>query len=168
MQMSLQGLQERLAALQETTTRLRELIERLATVDFQPGALPQEDTDDESSVTEKLSAEISQLLRGQLDEQELLAEELKFVGPEGPTKATLREGVERAGVELSGYAKPLGMTFLHVAITDPCAEQLSRAIPKGSPDREAKASAGAGHQTAAPHPVIYGPGIRTRCPRARR
>lgn len=97
--MSLEGLQERLTALQETTTQLRELIDRLAHLEFQPGSVPQ-GTDEESSVSGELSAEIGQLLRNGLDEQELLKEEVKFVRPEGADKARLSDGVERLGVEL--------------------------------------------------------------------
>ncbi|KAG6010658.1 hypothetical protein E4U21_005156 [Claviceps maximensis] len=97
--MSLRGLEERLTALQETTTQLRELIDRLAKLEFQPGAVPL-DTDDESSVSGELSAEIGQVLRNGLDEHELLTEEVKFVRPEGGETARLREGIERLGAEL--------------------------------------------------------------------
>ncbi|KAG5979853.1 hypothetical protein E4U55_004705 [Claviceps digitariae] len=97
--MSLQGLEERLTALQETTTQLREQIDRLAKLEFQPGAVPL-DADDESSVSGELSAEIGQILRNGLDEQELLTEEVNFVRPEGPEKTRLREGIERLGAEL--------------------------------------------------------------------
>ncbi|KAK2593914.1 Protein transport protein sec20 [Conoideocrella luteorostrata] len=98
--MSLEGLDERLTALQETTTQLRELIDRLATLDFQPGSVPQ-GTDEESSVSGELSAEIGQILRNGLDEQELLNEEVKYVRPEGAEKGRLKEGVERLGAELA-------------------------------------------------------------------
>ncbi|KAG6129194.1 hypothetical protein E4U28_007878 [Claviceps purpurea] len=99
--MSLQGLDERLTALQETTTQLRELIDRLAKLDFQPGAGLPLDMDDESSVSGELSAEIGQILRNGLEEQELLTEEVQFVRPEGAEKMRLREGVERLGSELA-------------------------------------------------------------------
>ncbi|KAG6056721.1 hypothetical protein E4U17_001998 [Claviceps sp. LM77 group G4] len=99
--MSLRGLDERLTALQETTTQLRELIDRLAKLDFQPGAGLPLDTDDESSVSGELSAEIGQILRNGLEEQELLTEEVQFARPEGAEKMRLREGVERLGSELA-------------------------------------------------------------------
>ncbi|KAG6044197.1 hypothetical protein E4U39_003607 [Claviceps sp. Clav50 group G5] len=99
--MSLRGLDERLTALQETTTQLRELIDRLAKLDFQPGAGLPLDMDDESSVSGELSAEIGQILRNGLEEQELLTEEVQFVRPEGAEKIRLREGVERLGSELA-------------------------------------------------------------------
>ncbi|KAG5956940.1 hypothetical protein E4U57_002136 [Claviceps arundinis] len=99
--MSLRDLDERLTALQETTTQLRELIDRLAKLDFQPGAGLPLDMDDESSVSGELSAEIGQILRNGLEEQELLTEEVQFVRPEGAEKMRLREGVERLGSELA-------------------------------------------------------------------
>ncbi|KAG6271479.1 hypothetical protein E4U47_003009 [Claviceps purpurea] len=99
--MSLRGLDERLTALQETTTQLRELIDRLAKLDFQPGAGLPLDMDDESSLSGELSAEIGQILRNGLEEQELLTEEVQFVRPEGAEKMRLREGVERLGTELA-------------------------------------------------------------------
>ncbi|KAG5959451.1 hypothetical protein E4U58_004973 [Claviceps cyperi] len=99
--MSLRGLDERLTALQETTTQLRELIDRLAKLDFQPGAGLPLDMDDESSVSGELSAEIGQILRNGLEEQELLMEGIQFVRPEGAEKMRLREGVERLGSELA-------------------------------------------------------------------
>jgi len=102
--MSLRGLEERLTALQETTTQLRELIDRLAKLEFSPGAVPL-DTDDESSVSGELSAEIGQILRNGLDEQELLTEEVNFVRPEGVEKTRLREGIERLGAELVRYER---------------------------------------------------------------
>jgi protein transport protein SEC20 len=102
--MSLAGLQERLSALQETTAQLRELIDRLAHLDFQPGSVPQ-GTDEESSVSGELSAEIGQLLRNGLDEQEMLQEEAKFARPEGTDKARLKEAIERLGGELVRYIR---------------------------------------------------------------
>ena len=97
--MSFEGLQERLAALQETTSQLRELIGQLANLEFEPGSVPL-GTDDESSPSGELSAEISQLLRGGLEEQELLQEEAKYVSSDGHETAKLRDGVERLGAEL--------------------------------------------------------------------
>ncbi|KHO00043.1 Sec20 domain protein [Metarhizium album ARSEF 1941] len=98
--MSLAGLQGRFSALQGTTHQLRELIDQLAHVDFQPGSVPR-GTDEESSVSGELSAEISQLLRNALDEQELLREEAKFVRPEDDDKTTLTDAVDRLGAELA-------------------------------------------------------------------
>ncbi|KYK57710.1 Sec20 domain protein [Drechmeria coniospora] len=100
--MSLQGLQERLAALQETTAQLRALVDRLATLKFQPGSVPL-GIEEENSPSGELSAEIGLLLRSGLEEQELLREEIKYAKPEGHDKARLTEGAERLGNELSSY-----------------------------------------------------------------
>jgi protein transport protein SEC20 len=97
--MSFEGLQERLKALQETTAQLRELIGRLATLEFEPGSVPL-GTEDESSPSGELSTEISQVLRSGLEEQELLQEEAKYLRPEGQEKTRLQDGVERVGTEL--------------------------------------------------------------------
>lgn len=95
--MSFEGLQERLATLQETTSQLKELVERLADLKFQPGSVPL-DTSEEGSVSGELSGEISQLLREGEDENELLLEEVEYLRHE--EKSRLREGIERQGKEL--------------------------------------------------------------------
>jgi protein transport protein SEC20 len=97
--MSFEGLQERLTALQETTAQLRELIDRLATLEFEPGSVPL-GTEDENTPSGELSAEISQVLRSGLEEQELLQEEAKYLRPEGEEKTRLKDGVARIGTEL--------------------------------------------------------------------
>jgi protein transport protein SEC20 len=99
--MSFEGLQERLTALQETTSQLRELINQLANIEFQPGSVPLA-TEEESSPSGELSAEIGQLLRGGLEEQELLQEEAKYVNPNGHETKKLRDGVARLGEDLVG------------------------------------------------------------------
>lgn len=98
--MSFEGLQERLAALQETTSQLKDLIDRLANLDFQPGSVPL-DTSEEGSVSGELSAEIGSLLRDGEDEKELLQEEVEYL--RHAEKARLREGVERQGEELNRW-----------------------------------------------------------------
>lgn len=95
--MSFQSLQERLAALQETTSQLKELIDRLADLKFQPGSVPL-DASEEGSVSGELSTEIGNLLRDGDDERELLLEEVEYLRHED--KARLRDGVERQGQEL--------------------------------------------------------------------
>lgn len=125
--MSLRDLDERLTALQETTTQLRELIDRLAKLDFQPGAGLPLDMDDESSVSGELSAEIGQILRNGLEEQELLTEEVQFVRPEGAEKMRLREGVERLGSELARYAHQ--NAILALQICGSCLLPIYMALP---------------------------------------
>ncbi|KAI5466117.1 Sec20-domain-containing protein [Mariannaea sp. PMI_226] len=98
--MSFQGLQERLAALQETTSQLKELIDRLASLKFEPGSVPLS-TDEEDSVSGELSAEISQSLREDEEEQELLQEEVEYLRGDEHDRARLREGVEKIGKDLA-------------------------------------------------------------------
>ena len=95
--MSFEGLQERLSALQETTSQLKELIDRLADLKFQPGSVPL-DTSEDGSVSGELSTEIVSLLRDGDDEKELLLEEVEYLRHADKTR--LRESVERQGLEL--------------------------------------------------------------------
>lgn len=100
--MSFAGLQDRLTALQESTGQLRELVDRLASLTFQPGSVPL-GTDEEDSVSGELSAEIGQILKANAEDQELLLEEANYLRPEGHEKERLVEGVVRVGGELTKY-----------------------------------------------------------------
>lgn len=95
--MSFEGLQERLTALQETTSQLRELIDRLDHLDFQPGSVPL-DTAEDAGISGELSTEIGVLLREGDDETELLGEEVEDLRHED--KGRLKEGVEKQHREL--------------------------------------------------------------------
>ncbi|KAK1600377.1 uncharacterized protein LY79DRAFT_574702 [Colletotrichum navitas] len=103
--MSFEGLQERLTALQETTAQLKELIDRLHNLKFQPGSVPL-GIDEDNSVSAELSSEISQILREEEDDLELLREEVEDLRDGRPgseaehTKTRLKDGVERLGQEL--------------------------------------------------------------------
>jgi protein transport protein SEC20 len=126
---SFETLQERLAALQETTAQLQGLIERLATIKFQPGSVPLpmaslsmsmsssvsslgsaagDAQDEDPNVATELSGEISQILREEEEELELLREEIIDLRAGRPgseaehRKARLREGVQRLEGELEG------------------------------------------------------------------
>lgn len=107
--MSFDALQERLTALQETTAQVKELINRLATLNFQPGSVPL-DNNDENVATE-LSGEINQVLREEEEDLELLVEELVDLrgGKDGSEaarrKERLREGVERLEGDIKRYAR---------------------------------------------------------------
>lgn len=102
---SFESLQERLAALQETTTQLRELIDRLANISFQPGSVPLSSSDEDNVATE-LSAEIHQVLREEEEDLELLQEEIIDLRSGRPgseaehRKTRLREGTQRLQAEL--------------------------------------------------------------------
>ncbi|KAK4136353.1 hypothetical protein BT67DRAFT_460531 [Trichocladium antarcticum] len=102
---SFEMLHERLAALQETTAQLRELIDRLANIKFQPGSVPL-NTSDEDNVAAELGAEINQVLREEEEDLELLHEEITDLRSGRPgsdaehRKARLKEGAHRLNAEL--------------------------------------------------------------------
>ncbi|OTA07436.1 v-SNARE Sec20 [Trichoderma parareesei] len=104
--MSLESLQERLTALQETTAQLRDLIDRLAHVEFEPGSVPLT-IEEEGSVSGELSAEAGLMLRTGLEEQQLLCEEAKYLRRGGHEKERLEDGIERLGSELASYRASL-------------------------------------------------------------
>lgn len=102
--MSFEGLQERLTVLQETTSQLKELIDRLQNLHFEPGSVPL--GADEDNVASELSTEIGQILREEEEELELLQEEVEDIrggraGSEAEhTKVRLKDGVQRLKDEL--------------------------------------------------------------------
>lgn len=118
MSSSFESLQERLAALQETTAQLKTLIDRLADLKFQPGSVPlhsptADDDEQPPNVATELAAEINQILRDEDDELELLREEitdLRAGGRPGSDaehrKQRLREGVKQLETELKAYVVP--------------------------------------------------------------
>ncbi|KAL1844274.1 hypothetical protein VTJ49DRAFT_2331 [Mycothermus thermophilus] len=81
-----ESLHERLSTLQETASQLRELIDRLANLRFEPGSvpLPADGTDSSDNVATELSAEIAQTLRDEEDDLELLREEVADLPPARP------------------------------------------------------------------------------------
>jgi predicted nucleic acid-binding Zn-ribbon protein len=103
--MSLEALQERLTALQETTSQLKELIDRLAALKFQPGSVPLS-ADEDDNVSSELGAEISQIIREESEDLELLQEEITDLRSGRPgsdtehSKARLRDGVKGLQQEL--------------------------------------------------------------------
>ncbi|KAJ3575220.1 hypothetical protein NPX13_g4099 [Xylaria arbuscula] len=98
-------LQDRLNVLQDATSQLEELVQRLASFDFQPGSVPLGAADDDN-VGAELSSEINQVLREQEEELELLQEEIIDIHPgrSGSTlqhdKDRLKDGAERLGQKL--------------------------------------------------------------------
>ncbi|KAI1107700.1 Sec20-domain-containing protein [Jackrogersella minutella] len=103
-------LQDRLAVLQDATNQLKELIDRLADFDFQPGSVPLGAGEDEN-VGVELSSEINQILREQEEELELLQEEIIDIRPGKPEselqhdKDRLKDGANRLGQELQNCRK---------------------------------------------------------------
>ena len=105
--MSFQSLSEKLATLQASNAQLKDLIDRLATIKFQPGSIPLDN--EEGNVITELTAEIQQTIRDQDDDFKVLQEEVKDLpsGREGSEleqqKAGLEYTVERAIRELKGF-----------------------------------------------------------------
>ena len=114
-------LQDRLVALQDATGQLRELIDRLASFNFQPGSVPLTGTNAEANdggedenVVSELGTEINQILREQEEDLELLQEEIADVQPVKKAVSTaaaaadnnahdeerLKDAVDRLGQEL--------------------------------------------------------------------
>ncbi|KAG0650653.1 hypothetical protein D0Z07_2729 [Hyphodiscus hymeniophilus] len=73
--MSFEGVSRRLNELQETNRQLKDLIERLSTLKFQPGSIPLKSEEDDSVMGE-LKSEIRQIIREQFDDFALLKEDV--------------------------------------------------------------------------------------------
>lgn len=105
--MSFQAVSERLSALQESNEQLKTLIARLATMKFQPGSIPLEN--DEDNVLNELRGEISQMIKDQDEDFELLYEEALDldIGFEGSELMAQRDSltltIKRAIKELRTY-----------------------------------------------------------------
>ncbi|KAK8056314.1 hypothetical protein PG993_001541 [Apiospora rasikravindrae] len=94
-------LHDRLTSLQDAMSQLRDLIERLANFDFQPGSVPLAAGDDDD-VSAELSTEIIQIIREQNEDLELLQEDItSHRPPKQHDKARLTDGVERLLGELA-------------------------------------------------------------------
>ncbi|KAH6610480.1 hypothetical protein Trco_000500 [Trichoderma cornu-damae] len=148
--MSLEGLQERLAALQETTAQLRELLDRLANVEFQPGSVPL-NIEEEGSVSGELSAEAGLVLRNGLEDQQLLCEEAKYLRRGGHEKERLEEGIQRVGNELASHRSTLRKARLSAKNNLERARRLERELMIQSfaePVSETNSSAGAGAEAS--------------------
>lgn len=156
--MSFEGLQERLVALQETTTQLKELIDRLATLKFEPGSVPLT-TDEENSVSGELGAEITHILRDGEEDQELLQEEVEYFRGAEHDKERLREGAEKIGKDLARYA------YSELLGSSPLTRlQLSPILPKSPIVREEQPGASAEAGTRTTHPVLLAVCIRDQLP----
>ncbi|KAL5320583.1 hypothetical protein ACEPPN_011393 [Leptodophora sp. 'Broadleaf-Isolate-01'] len=118
--MSFQIISERLKALQESNTQLKELIDRLATINFQPGSVPLGGEEDrEENVMQELAAEIHQLIREEDEDFELLNEEVEELD-EGKRGSEL----EQQKMELKG-AVMRGMRELKLCQTSFRKAQIS-------------------------------------------
>ncbi|KAK3906797.1 hypothetical protein C8A05DRAFT_29343 [Staphylotrichum tortipilum] len=134
---SFESLQERLAALHETTSQLRDLIDRLAHIQFQPGSVPLSATD-EDNVAAELSAEISQVLRDEEEDLELLQEEIIDLRAGRPgsdaehRKTRLRDGAARLQADLAACRasfRKAQLVVRGVGVALPVPVPLGRRLP---------------------------------------
>ncbi|KAI1817874.1 Sec20-domain-containing protein [Poronia punctata] len=101
---------DRLNTLQEATAQLKELIDRLANSNFEPGSVPIGAPEDDN-VAAELSSEINQILREQEEELELLQEEIIDIHPGKSGSALhhdkdrLKDGASRLEEELRDCRK---------------------------------------------------------------
>lgn len=102
--MSFEVVSERLRVLQESNTQLKDLIERLANLKFQPGSIPLDEEEDNAKV--ELTAEIHQIIKDQEEDLTILQEDvidLDFGRSDGELqqqKSLLDRGVKKAKGEL--------------------------------------------------------------------
>lgn len=113
--MSFESVSERLAALQESNAQLRDLIDRLASIKFQPGSVPLE-SEEGNAITE-LTLEIQQTIKDQDEDFEILQEEVYDLNPGRPdselrqNRDSLDQAVKRAIKELQRLQYPRGTLF---------------------------------------------------------
>lgn len=155
--MSFDSLQERLTALQETTAQARELIDRLASLKFQPGSVPLAAVvalgEDDDSVAAELCGEIGNMLREGDEDLELLAEEITDIrggSDAARQKERLREGVAR----LEGEVKRCRASFHRAQLTArrslEAARRLERELLLQSYTRAASTPSRSGANSPAP------------------
>lgn len=99
--MSFETVSERLTALQESNAQLKDLIDRLATIRFQPGSIPLDD--DEDNVMTELTTEIQQTIKELEEDWEGLGEDVEDLDGRGE---------EREQKGLLGAAVGRGVTVL--------------------------------------------------------
>ena len=79
--MSFESISERLTALQDSNAQLKELIDRLANIKFQPGSIPLDD--DEDNVMTELTSEIQQTVRELEEDWEGIEEDILDLSGKG-------------------------------------------------------------------------------------
>jgi protein transport protein SEC20 len=131
--MSFEAVSQRLHELQESNKQLKELIDRLATIKFQPGSIPLKD--DEDNVLEELKTEIRQIIREQSEDFETLEVDVSFLGRRSRSsdiqaqKDTLDESVKRGVTELKAYVE-LQVWIYRQILT--CSQASDRIQKRGS------------------------------------
>ncbi|TRX98230.1 hypothetical protein FHL15_000875 [Xylaria flabelliformis] len=154
-------LQDRLNVLQDATNQLKELIQRLANFDFQPGSVPLGAADDDH-VGSELGSEINQVLREQEEELELLHEEIIDLPPGRPgstlphDRERLKDGAERLGQELQLCRRSFRKAQIAARRNLQAAQRQERALlyasftPRSGASSPALAAAAAAAPVAAP------------------
>lgn len=105
--MSFEVVSERLRVLQESNTQLRDLIERLANLNFQPGSVPLDGDEDNAKV--ELTSEIYQTIKDQEEDLTILQEDVidldlgRSDGELQEQKALLDRAVKKSMEELKRY-----------------------------------------------------------------
>lgn len=94
--MSFKLVSDRLTALQDTNAQIKQLIERLATLKFQPGSVPLDNDDD--NVMAELTADIHQTLKEQEEDFGILQEDVLDLNPgrSGSELELQKEGLDSA------------------------------------------------------------------------
>ncbi|KAB5580821.1 hypothetical protein GE09DRAFT_1279673 [Coniochaeta sp. 2T2.1] len=171
--MSFESLQDRLSALQETTSQLSTLITRLSSLKFQPGSVPLDSSPEHDNVATELSSEISSILREEEEDVELLSEEIADLRSGRPgseaehVKARLEDGVRR----VEGELKSLRVAFRKAQITArknlEDAQRLERRLLLASysavaASASAPSSSGASSPKPPQHTSLFPPGYRLK------
>ncbi|KAB5536659.1 hypothetical protein GE09DRAFT_1249338 [Coniochaeta sp. 2T2.1] len=172
--MSFESLQDRLSALQETTSQLSTLITRLSSLKFQPGSVPLDSSPEHDNVATELSSEISSILREEEEDLELLSEEIADLRSGRPgseaqhVKARLEDGVRR----LEGELRSLRVAFRKAQITArknlEDAQRLERRLLLASYSAvaasaaSAPSSSGASSPKPPQHTSLFPPGYRLK------
>lgn len=149
--MSFEALQDRLQALQETTSQLQTLIDRLANLKIQPGSVPLSSTaEDGNNPASELGLEINQILREEEEDLELLIEEIADLRSGRPgsetehAKARLKDGTERLEAELRTCRVQFRKAQLDARRNLEAAQRLERELLLASYSRVASQASSAG------------------------
>ncbi|TQS34453.1 hypothetical protein Golomagni_05163 [Golovinomyces magnicellulatus] len=94
--MNIEALSERLTSLKESNIQVQKLVERLAAIDFQPGSIPLDDSED--GIVSELVTEILLIFKEQEDDLELLREEVIDLNP-GRTEIQFAHEKENLEIE---------------------------------------------------------------------
>lgn len=107
--MSFEVVSEKVRALQESNLQLKELIERLANLKFQPGSIPLDEEEDNVKV--ELTSEIHQIIKDQEEDLSILQEDVidldlgRADNELKQQKALLDQAIKKATQQLKTYVQ---------------------------------------------------------------